>query len=625
MSNLTWHLAMDLWREAVAAYLVAGGRKTNERNGQTASQLIAGTLYQRLTEHKPYWRGVLAPFIHSRRQGIAFKEHIAQEANVYSQVLLRRLTLTNQKAAATPDGRGDLTNAHRLLLLLLPYVSPRPEWQSPALERFPTLQPGGAPPDIAARTLAGKLAALYGAEQTRHARARQGGEAWGFGRTSSSPSWIEGHSTTGRRPAGTWGILHLRVGRLCVPVPEEMGLADVFDCLPGPLDQRLTEEILAGQAIAMDEAEGNATAEGAASKGAASKGAALPRGYRAWRLFCRIIEAMNEPYGKQMIPAGIPSAVMFPDPAEAPALTRPECEALEALRKEAQRQAGERLGARSPVATAGGPAAKDPRHSVSVQAPGVARNIEEADWEAAWTALFAGKPPKRYEDGGFRAFRWSAEGQALLAVRWLHLDAGYGSDIADEALPAEEAASLRLEQWRRTRSLTAAESLLAGSVLSAGDRLDDLLADPQGMADVDAAMAGAIPYRVLPTVEARRAVLRFFFQRRLCLLEGWGCVRSKDGKGWRRAGTAKQGEVPMTQAEALVLSRVQAVNDAAENPDRSSSRHHQTTILAGLKDDRQVTAALTRFPYNLAAEDDRLRLMLFFYCRDIEGSLIRPE
>lgn len=622
MNNLTWHLAMDLWREAVAAYLVAGGLKTNQRRkGETASKLIAATLYQRLTEHKPYWRGLLAPHIHSSQQGIPFKKHIAHEASVYSQVLLRRITLTNQKASGTPGWRGDLTNAHRLLLLLLPYVSPSAKWQTPTLVRYPDLQPGGAPADITAQTLASRLDALYEAEQERHKQARRSkGEPWSFGRISASPSWIEGYNSKGRRPAGTWGILHLHIGSLCVPVPEEMGLADVFNCLPSLLDQRLTAEILAGQA---------------AARGQGSGGAALPQGYKAWRLFCRIIENMNEPYGKQMIPAGIPSSVMFPDPGGAPALTRPDCDDLVAVRKEAWRQSQARLGARyvtaaqAQAAPTARPAAEDPRHAVAVLQPGVARDTEDADWEAAWTVLFGKKPPLRYKDGGFEAFRWSAEGEALLAIRWLDIDAEVGpADVrrpVDGAPSADEAAFLRLEQWQRTRSLTPAESLLARPALIAGDRLDDLFNDPQVMADADAAMAESVPYRLLPSVEDRRAVLRFFFQRRICLLEGWGCVRSKDKKGWRPAGPMEQGEVPMTDAERIVLDLVHAVNDAGGNPARSSSSQYQATILASLRSDPCLKQALGRFPYKQAAKDDRLRLMLFFYCRDIEGSLIRPE
>lgn len=648
MGNFSWQLAHDLWTEIIDGFLVRGGRCATLRQGETPTQLVGAYLIGRLTRHKPYWHGLLAPDIHARRRGGShYDDHVLAEADVYVQTLLRRVTLTNQKSVDRKTGqvvkeRPDLTNTHTFLLLSLRFCSDRPDWRQARLVRID----GGAETvlgdDVAFHRTATALGRLYTAEQRRHQQARADGRDWGFGPSSASPSWIKPAIDADGRPTGHH--LHLVIGDMRVPVPEELGFADVLDCLPDSMDRALIDDHRAGAALVRDHCGGDTDpAPSAVRKAEERLGAALPPGYRVFMLFRSLIEDLNDPYGA-MVAAGIPSSAMFElEDGFRQRLSFGECGFLKRLRQQAFALARRRAEAACGIVAGEGrrlaapPVAADTvedwlaRNEVARLPPGVALTVTENDWADAWMILEDGQMTGRYartEFGGFDGFRQSPEGMALLNITEAPLvddeddDPDHGRTQGAFVLPEVEHDDIRrqLGQWARDRTMTTCEVHLADALCGSGTALYRPFSDQAFLAEIAPLEDREIPYTLLAPGTARHEILRFFFQRRFCLLRGLGCRR--DGKGWKPVWF-DQGDVAMTEAEQTVLRIVRAMNDQAGNPIREDSRLLQTEILGRLRQDHGLTRLLGRFPYGLAPEPSRLKLMLFFYTRDVEGSLAR--
>lgn len=417
--------------------------------------------------------------------------------------------------------------------------------------------------------------------------ARDRGEDWNFGQGSVSASWIEGRSTEGPRPSGTWGILHLDLGGTICPIPEEMGLPDALNCLPGPMAAQVLQDFQDGCAL-VEGADGKA---GDREISAAEKemAASLPPGYQLWRLFRTCIENLNDPYGA-MVKAGLPSSATF-NLTEGYKLQYSfrEMEVLTLLREGA--------------------------HAIR-KAEG-RTEITDEHWMQSWETLArAGKLKGSFgrdKYGGFAGFRHSAEGSILLNLPELRAandtddedDDGVPLPATDPEVEREDLPHL-IAVWARDGAMTASELALADHV---------------GFDATPPACGDEVPYKLLPPGPDREVVLRFFFGRRYCLLTDVGCTRK--GKGWKVIPSG-QWDMVLTKAEQVTLDIVNELNQKAGFPDRNHSGALQVQILARLRTDTRLARALNEFPYNLAPLQNRLRLMLFFYTRDVEDLLCRP-
>lgn len=612
-------------------------------------QVLAASLLAELTQRQARITHILSPRIHGQRRGLSDKaEHIRNEADIYIQVLFRPVELTSNVAQG--GRRADLTNLHLFLLEMLAMLLPEQPASLIRLKPVETALDDGIVPlfgwpqwrhsDAVCPHLQQRLYALFRAE---HARLRLVlGSENGAGRFATSRSWILGKSDNGNRPEGTWGYLHLQIGAMLVPVPEELSLPDVLDCLSRLLASRLHREALAN-AVAADrgdgasgmvaeadagriaarerqEAEGEEAADGS-DRGTPSN-AEMTAGYRLYKRFCNIMVELNRPYGN-MVMAGLASDTMF----RLPTATEPELE----------------------VRFSGGDCAflRDLRENAQARRKADGRShLLHDDWRNAWEEM-AGKNqiPRKFKSAWFAGFMGSPEGHDLMGTVLAALppgdmldDGGQDNEAGEPPgviapLAAGEARRTleeRVLHWRATCRLDVCQFAVLDWMMSAKPgrgrwikKNDEdgtlLISDPVLRAKLPDLLQRTLPYSLIKMPGAgaadhvRLTIFKFFLERNLKLLTERMAIEDDEA---------------MTLAEERMLMIVQQVNrewGATDRAKRSSEGDNQVEMLHRMENDRELARLLGKSPYRVIKDPDvRLQVALNFYVRDVEWSWTRP-
>ncbi len=554
--------AGDIWHNFILRHLVVGNRATPET--------LAAFVLARLHDARLYQRMLLAPMRHpeSTAGGSARdrrQEHLHAEMIAFTDALMRPVMVSNRAPAG-------LTSTHQLLQAVLRFT-PDAAWGRLRLDR--RLDPVIKSPDPA--TALGRFAQAM----RRLVLAEQ---RVGFRPGSVSPHWID-----------QAGPVCLTLDGLSVPVPEELSLPDLLESLPERLDDRLIAEYEAGQAMIADEMGARADRGGDAEPRQlhwqatrALRDRGLPGGYRLWLDVARVIETLNEGYGKIVVRSGLPAEI-------ATRLSHTQVDLLTRLR--------ERAGA----------LAKADQGRATWR-----------DFEAAWRELAPGGQLGPYRS--FDAFLRSREGQWLVHSRAAVLGCDRGGSDPDAAPVRElgaagltgsavgdtpdleadgDAAAGRelvanLDLWRGRGLLTRAEARGIGWCLGAweppqGRRRTTAFDDPAFAGALADTLAGEYPYRLISDPARRFRVYAFFLKRRVAML-----VRN-------------------VAAAELVTGGEQNALDHLRRSAREGRSRAET--FAWLRADRAFARTLDReAPFAWVGDlDARWAVFTFFFNRDVQS------